>query len=175
MRFINKYKSFFWLVFASICSLSVAHAREIDMNFYGKLVEDACFVNINSVGQSVEFGSIYPRVLYKDGKSQIRKFQITLEDCDTQISQEVHMALSGSEDALRPGLLAVEGNAKGIVISLLQEDGTPIKINSDTLNFPLKTGITVINLAAQVVPLSPDIDIVEGTFSATAVFNLFYP
>ncbi len=123
------------------------------------------------------FDTLAARYFYSHPRSNVKKFDILLEQCDLSLGKTVELSFSGEEDKTQPGLLAISGEAKGIAIGLETEQGEPLDINRGKARFVLQSGNTLLSLQAYLQAAKENIEqqsVQEGQFSAIATFNLNY-
>ncbi|MCS3601922.1 type 1 fimbria pilin [Buttiauxella sp. BIGb0471] len=163
------------LVFTTAFS---AHAVDDNLKFGGTLVSEPCELDPATTDFEVDFRSVVQKSLYLYGRTPAIPFTINLINCDIALANSVTMTFTGSESTNLPGLLAVTGTATGIAIGMEDQAGIPIPFNEATKPLALEAGTTSITFMAYVEG-EPDAianqNIVPGTFTAIATFEIAYP
>lgn len=152
-------------------------ASENNLQFDGALVSEPCNLDPNTTDIVVDFKSIVAKSLYKYNRSSSEVFTINLTDCDTSMSNMVSFTFKGAEDQALPGLLAVNGTAKGIAIGLEYEDGTMLSLNQPTTQQALSDGVSQFTFRAYVAGEPEAVQkesMIMGQFNATATFEMEY-
>lgn len=156
----------------------------IDINFHGEVVSEPCEVDINSDGQSVDFGVTAIKTFYLAGRSDSKPFSIGLKNCDVSISKTVLVSFIGAEDGDQKGYLSLKSaQVKGLAIGIesisgdVQNPSTLIPLNTGSAKYSLTQGANSFKFAAflQASPKSiADHSITEGDFNTTVEFHLEY-
>ncbi|MNC17356.1 Major MR/P fimbria protein precursor [compost metagenome] len=153
-------------------------AQDYNISLHGELVEEPCTLSMASINQTVKLGNVVKNTLYLHQRTHSYGFSIALEDCDISMGNSVEIGFNGVEDLQQPGLLAVNGIAKGIAIGLETEKGKPLEINKTIESYLLHDGTRSLNFGAYVSASETAIEhqgIVEGDFTANVAFTLYYP
>ncbi|HBE9181233.1 TPA: fimbrial protein [Serratia fonticola] len=153
-------------------------AQDYNISLHGELVEEPCTLSMASINQTVKLGNVVKNTLYLHQRTHSYGFSIALEDCDISMGNSVEIGFNGVEDLQQPGLLAVNGIAKGIAIGLETEKGKPLEINKTIKSYLLHDGTRTLNFSAYVSASEAAIEhqgVVEGDFTANVAFTLYYP
>jgi type 1 fimbria pilin len=146
---------------------------DTDIHFSGILVAEPCQLATDSQDQSVDFGSIAARQFINNDQTVPTSFSLRLTDCDLSIGQSVIFTFSGDEDAMQPGLFAVAGEAKGIAILLMDEEGNKVQPGKAMSARALTDAESVF--AFQAAVSAPEFSAVSaGDFTSTVMFSLEY-
>lgn len=175
MIFLKKQSVVITLTFFLISFYS--HASESNLQFDGALVTEPCNLDPNTTDIVVDFKSVVAKSLYKYNRSSSEVFTINLTDCDMSMSNMVSFTFKGAEDQSLPGLLAVNGTAKGIAIGLEYEDGTLLSLNQPTTQLALSEGESQFTFRAYVAGEPEAVQkesMIMGQFNATATFEMEY-
>lgn len=175
-------KSFTWLIFASLCSLS--HGSFADMVFTGNLQDRLCQLAPSSAEQDVIFPQMtLAQFLDAPGRSPSQNFAIRLLNCQADApGKVVKLIFSGQSEQSVPGAVKVSGvNSGKLVIQLVDTDGiTPLALGEahragkgDLITADMMT----LNFSAYVRP-TPDAlaerSVKEGDYSAVVTFEINY-
>lgn len=151
---------------------STLHA-DTDIHFSGILVAEPCQLATDSEDQTVDFGSIAARQFINSDTTVPKPFSLRLTDCDLSIGQSVIFTFTGEEDTGQPGLFAVAGEAKGIAILLMDDDGNNIQPGKAMSARSLVDADNVF--AFQAAVSGPEFSAVSaGDFTSTVMFSLEY-
>jgi type 1 fimbria pilin len=145
---------------------------------HGTLVREPCVVAAGSAGIVVDFDAIADKYLYINTRTPPQSFEIHLENCDPALANRLTLTFSGTASQALPGLLAVDGVAKGFAVGLETGDGHPLPPGQATAQQTLTQGNMTLPFRAYIQG-EPDAlharSIVRGPFTATATFTLAYP
>lgn len=113
------------LVSAILASPSVLADNTTNVYFKGEIVESACGLSPDSIDQTIQLGQ-HPTHIFKaqGDRSTPVPFNITLTDCDTNVSQTAEFTFLSNPDATGK-LFSVEGGASGVGVRILH-NGQPI-------------------------------------------------
>ncbi|MCG3100569.1 fimbrial protein [Enterobacter sp. DRP3] len=166
------------LLIALFMTMHSVQALDNNLQIGGTLVSEPCTLDPVQNTLTVDFGPLIMKGLYKDTRSAVIPFTITLSDCDTTLAQSVVLTLNGEESLGLPGMLAATGTGgKGIAIGLETPEGVAVAINKEIPAYTL-TDTTLIPLQAW-VEAEPDAiknqSLIAGEFSATATLDVRYP
>ncbi|BEO62831.1 exotoxin [Serratia marcescens] len=150
-----------------------------NVRLYGALVAEPCVIPPGDEEIELDFGTIIDKYLYLNTRTLGQKFEIRLAECDINLGKTVAVTLLGTENALLPGLLAINAasQAKGIAIGLETPEGKALPLNAASGKYVLQQGGNVIALQAYVQgePKALVNQAIErGAFSAVATFRLEY-
>lgn len=155
-------------------------ARAADnMIFHGALVAEPCTLRPGDEDISIDFGTVIDKYLYTYGRTQAKRFELVLQECDTSLGNTVKMTFNGIGSAALPGLLALNNNsqASGIALGIETGDGKLVPLNKTALPYLLSTGSNVLQFQAYVQGEPQAIaqkKINPGAFSAVATFTIEY-
>ncbi|WP_024554142.1 fimbrial protein [Franconibacter helveticus 513] len=151
--------------------------RDGDVRFFGEVVNAACAVAVDSQDQTVLMGQVRSNSFTDLGEwTDPHPFRIKLEDCSTNVSQNVGVMFSGETDGkdllvFRTGNGA--GAAEGIGIGITDATGQLIIPNTAPARYaPIQEGETVLHYTARYRSTSRTVK--AGNASAQVWFNLFY-
>lgn len=156
----------------------VSWGQDHNISLHGALVEEPCTLSMASVKQTVNLGNVIKNTLYLHQRTHGYGFSIALEECDLSLGNSVEIGFNGVEDIQQPGLLAVNGLAKGIAIGLETAEGKPLEINKTVKAYSLNDGNSSFKFAAYVSASDAAIEhqgVIEGDFTAHVAFTLYYP
>jgi type 1 fimbria pilin len=167
--------------FAADASTSVVTVTGGTVHFKGSLVDAACSVSTDSADQIVDLGQ-HPLHDFKNvgDKSELRPFNIKLEDCDTTVASTAAVAFSGAVDSTNTDLLAIDataGNgagASGVGIQILDEKSEVVTPDGSKFSAPhtLIDGENILNFKSQYV--STAASPTAGQANADATFIMQY-
>lgn len=167
------------LLAQAIFAVPAMAAAGDNVRLHGALVAEPCVIPPGEEEIALNFGSIIDKYLYQNSRTIGQPFTIHLTDCDQSLGQTVKVSFTGTENAVLPGLLAIDGSsgASGIAIGLETERAVPLPLNKASGTYPLQSGDNLIGLKAFVqgepaAIANRTIDL--GAFSAVATFNLEY-
>lgn len=182
----NQIESIKYLSVSCLCFLystqvmaDVSHINMGNYSFVGNVVITPCQIAPESEKVSVDFKQISVKDLYSANKSKPIPFSIHLINCSTSVFKAVTVTFNGIENQNLPEHLAINEKsvASGIGIGLLNQDDTPIKLNSPSSVQNLTDDNTEIKFKAY-VEAEPDAlrdqTITYGTFYSTAYYTLNY-
>lgn len=156
-----------------------SQALDNNLQISGTLVTEPCTLDVNNNTQTVDFGTVIKKGLYKDVRTPGVPFTITLTECDISLGKTVNITLTGAESTLLAGYLATTGTGSaGVAIGIETPDGKKLPVDQSMTGFTLNDGTTEIVLQAY-VQAEPDAiknqSLVPGSFSATATIDAEYP
>ncbi len=162
--------------FAAASSTTVAGGT---VHFTGEVVDAACTVDTGSQDQTVPLGQVKAASLAASGDvANPTQFNITLDDCSTEVAQTAAVSFTGAADSTDPTALSVSSittpgiAATNVGIQILSNgkvmtpDGTS---TSDPVT--LIDGTNTIPLTAQFVAMG---QATAGAADADATFNVTY-
>lgn len=168
------------VLFFSILLCVALPASAIDdgsVHFQGQVVNTGCSVSAESQDQIVRMGQIRNNEFAATGDwAAPTAFQITLEDCDTSVSQRAGVLFSGESDAKDPQIFRAgygAGAAQGIGVGIF--DATGHLLIPDTAPpwyAPLQNGANVLRFMAKYRSTQPHVQ--AGTADAQVWFNVVY-
>lgn len=146
------------------------------VNFVGQVVDAACSVSSDSVDQTVTLSQVRAAKLTSAGQTANQKedFKITLEDCDTTVSQNAAVTFNGQSDTLMAGVLANTagaGAASNVALQLYGPDGQVLNIGDTSSAVTLIDGENIIPLSVDYIATGAAI---AGNVASTATFNMVY-
>lgn len=153
----------------------------IDINFKGRFINEACEIDLDSVDQKIEMGTVSKISLYGTGHSDPKTFTLQLRKCDPKLLKTVTISFSGTEDSEQKGMLSL-GNAaiKGVALSMNYKEGgiiTPLDIMNNSKKLTLVDGDNSLTLEAYLNASQDAINnntVGEGQFNIIATFKLNY-
>ncbi|UIL51498.1 MULTISPECIES: fimbrial protein [Pantoea] len=156
-----------------------SQALENNLQISGTLVTEPCTLDVNNNTQTVDFGTVIEKGLYKDVRTPGVPFTISLTECDISLGKTVSLTLTGAESTPLPGYLTATGSGSaGVAIGIETPEGKNLPVNQAMTGFALNDGTTEIVLQAY-VQAEPDAiknqSLVPGAFSATATIDAEYP
>lgn len=167
---------------ALLLGLTVAgplQALENNLQISGTLVTEPCTLDVNNNTQTVDFGTVIEKGLYKEVRTPGVPFTISLTECDVSLGKTVNLTLTGAESTPLSGYLIATGSgSSGVAIGIENTEGKNLPVNEALSGFALNDGTTDIVLQA-FVQAEPDAiknqSLVPGAFSATATIDAEYP
>lgn len=158
----------------AIASLGVSGygmAYDGTVNFKGSVVDSACTVNVATQSQSVDFGAVGKSGFTGDKSvTATKKFPITLDSCAVTTYKKVTVRFDGTQDG--DNLKLTAGGATGLAVQLLNPDGTPLAMGTDSAVNDLSTGSNSINFGARYIQNAATVT--TGAANAQAQFTLSY-
>lgn len=151
----------------------LSFAKGTDIHFYGTLISEPCSLSSDSEEQLIDFGPIVKSTFNNNTIAAKRKVNITLDDCDTSISKLVKFTFHGDKFSDNEELFAVSGDAKGVAIKLISEDGDNIAPDVTMNGIAISTGENQFNIEAMLVGYEPT-KITTGNFSTVITFSMSY-
>jgi len=155
------------------------HAQTIGQSkviFSGALIADTCAVASNSQDQSVILPTISTQTLSAAGKTAgSTSFQIVAENCPTSITKvAAHFEMTNAEpgSSTLKNLVVGGSEATGVSVQLLNSDGTPIRVGTTGIAFPVEAGTATMVYGAQYYALA---QATPGGVATYAEFTLAYP
>jgi len=146
------------------------------VRLHGILIAQACNLIGGDDDQKISFDPIMTRYLYQYERSENKRLNFHLTDCDVATIKSAKITFIGSENAALPGLLAVSG-VSGVAIGLEDDTGDRIKMNIASRSWPLTPGANVLTLNAYVQAEAAAIrskSITPGNFTAATTFKIEY-
>lgn len=160
-------------------TVSVADAIDIGggkVTFSGTVIDGGCFINPDSVDQSIQFDPISLAALAVNGQtgsSSSRSFEISVENCEANASKSsgIKITFDGPVSPYDQQSLAPAGEAGGIFIPIEDENGRKIP-----LGVPFDLGYAnLLKFKARVQGGGSEATLQPGEFSGTVAFNISYP
>lgn len=150
-----------------------------EYSFRGNVLATPCQIATNSEKIPVDFGKIAVKELYENGKSKPLPFSIHLTNCSNAISKSLTVTFNGIENQNLPNYLAINDQsiASGIGIGLLNENNTPIQLNSPSIAQALVNNNMEIKFKAFVEAEPQALNnqtLNYGVFYSTAYYTLNY-
>lgn len=141
---------------------------------HGTLVSQSCNLDLGDENQEIKFGSIVNTYLYEHRRSQVRKIEFHIKDCNINTIKSANISFSGTESNSLPGLLSVVG-VDGIAIGIEDLAGNIVKINGVGQRWQInqQESTLSVNSYVQANPSGTE-NITPGSFSAVATFNIKY-
>jgi len=154
-------------------------ADDNNVHLHGALVAEPCVIPPGDEEIALDFGTVIDKYLYLNSRTLGQSFSIHLTECDLSLGKTVNVIFLGTESAVLPGLLAIDGSsqATGIAIGLETQQAKPVSINEASDEFLLQEGESRLALKAFVQGEPEAIrnkSIEHGPFSAVATFRLEY-
>ena len=155
-------------------------ARAADnMVFHGALVAEPCTLRPGDEDISLDFGPVIDKYLYSYGRTQTKRFELVLQECDISLGNTVKVTFSGTGSTALPGLLALNdvSQASGIALGIETGDGKPVPLNKAAPPYLLSRGGNVLQFQAYIQGEPQAIaqkKINPGAFSAVATFAIEY-
>lgn len=173
MSHLNVKSYFLSVLILSLCCLSFNSLADTDVHFSGTLVSEPCQLSQDSEEQVVDFGSINKGIFNNNRLTAAKSINIQLINCDVSIAENVVFIFNGEEDVSQPGFFSVTGDASGIAVMLINDNGTQIKPGQ---KIPAKKIINLDNgFTFYAAVYGPDSDlIIPGDFTSTLLFSMSY-
>lgn len=151
------------------------------LNFSGRVTSNLCQVSTDDVTQSIDLGEVTKQQI-TDSATKKQSFSVTLNNCDTTVSQISYVLADGNNNDSSANYLqpkASDTSAEGVGVYVTKSDGTAIKVG-DTYNIDVqKNGSDalpqqVIALAAYIDSTSPgDVGgVTGGTVEAVGTLTI---
>ena len=126
MRQVTRQSVLFFSVLLCV-ALPASAIDDGSVHFQGQVVNTGCSVSAESQDQIVRMGQIRNNEFAATGDwAAPTAFQITLEDCDTSVSQRAGVLFSGESDAKDPQIFRAgygAGAAQGIGVGIFDATG----------------------------------------------------
>lgn len=158
--------------------ISMPVIADDNVRFHGALVIDPCVVSPESI--ELDFGTTVDKYLYLNTRTNVKPFEISLEECDVSLGKTVSVKFTGTENINLPGLLAIDAansSAAGIAIGIVDQEGKVIQLNKVSNAHSLSAGFNAISLGA-FLQAEPEAiashSIGRGSFNAVITFSLIY-
>ena len=148
------------------------------IHFKGEVVNAACAIDSESMNQTVELGQVRSARLTKAGDfSSTVGFNITLNDCEANVSSQAAVAFLGATVKNNDNTLALQnsaaGSAQNVGIQILDRKGEVLKLDGATVSTTtdLIDGTNILPFQARYIALGKSI---AGTANADATFKVQY-
>ncbi|HEM6846534.1 type 1 fimbrial protein [Providencia rettgeri] len=165
-------KNVFYLVIVFFIP-QLTFSKDTDIHFYGTLISEPCTLSLDSEEQLIDFGPIIKSTFNNNTVAAKRNVNITLNGCDISISKFVKFTFHGDKFSDNEELFAVTGEAKGIAIKLISEDGDNISPDVPMSDIELSSGTNQLNIEAMLVGYDLS-KISTGSFSSVVTFSMSY-
>ncbi|MHC9060919.1 fimbrial protein [Pantoea sp. y20] len=144
-----------------------------EVRFLGRMVAQPCMVDGGSKDLNVDMGHTSTYDLGRnDGRGKPVPFYIIL-NCSSAVNNVVKVSFAGKEETVSPGGIAIDGEAAGIALHLMNKDETAININDASSSIPLVVGQNMLPFLVYVQALS-GVKVTPGDYKANATFSLLY-
>lgn len=146
------------------------------VNFVGQVVEAACSVSADSIDQTVTLSQVQANKLSAPGMvaNQKEDFNIKLEDCDHNVSQNAAVIFNGQQDVTIQDTLANTagaGSATNVALQLYGPAGETLSMGKTSSTVTLIDGENVIPLSVDYIATG---QATPGNVTATATFSMVY-
>lgn len=142
------------------------------VHFKGKVIEAPCGIAPESAYQSIDFGQLSKSHLANNGISDARPLLIKLVNCDvTNVKKGVAVTFTGRTATGIPGELETAGKANTAIV--INGYGKDIVYGTPTDHINIASGDNTLRFTSWVKQASGK-QVAEGTFEATANFNMSY-
>ncbi|EKP0260217.1 fimbrial protein [Aeromonas sobria] len=139
-----------------------------ELNIRANVIQSGCALLTPDL--VVEMGALSVATLTQGQSSAI---PITLAfDCHGQSVSTLSVAVTGVEDALQPGLLAIAGRARGVALVLESQTGLNLAVNGPAQDLPLATNGELVLLSRLVMSGQ---SIIPGDYWANASLVINIP
>lgn len=155
--------------------LSDASTVNADLNFSLTYTSESCDVASGSKLVKVPMGTWDSSIFAKVGSSSpAMPFQIEI-NCNGVNNTGVEIGFYGDADEHNSQLLALTGadSAQGIGISIFNDQGEEVTLNSPGKTIYPENGISILRFTASYV--ATVLPVVSGNANAVATFSLVYP
>lgn len=153
------------LAAGSALTMNQAFAAAGTINFTGKILDNACDVDVASQNQSIDLGSYNKTEFPTSGsKTAAKEVKIVLKNCPVTVTN-AQVRFDGTPDLTNASLLAIDssvvGAASGVAINLMTADKADLPLHgSNSYSYPLSSSADntlmfyaqYISTAATVVP-----------------------
>lgn len=169
------------MLFVSVSLCSPMAYADGNLQMDGTLVTEPCTLDPGLNTITVSFGTVIKKGLYREPRSSVQTFKVSLSDCDVSLGHDVTLTFTGEESQAEgmSGYLATTGpGSTGIVIGIETQDGSAVAINEPTPAFKLHDGLSEIYFQAYVLATPEAVrnqSLAAGDFSATATLDIDYP
>lgn len=111
------------------------------VKFTGEITDAACDIDTNSTNQVVDLGKWASSYFKATGTETTKtSFHINVKDCPSSVSK-VAVLFDGTHDANEADLLAINGDATGVGIKLIEADETTqVKLGTISKEYPIDAG-----------------------------------
>lgn len=145
------------------------------LSFSGAAIVPAC--QVDGIEKTVDMGQVSSNRFDQSGEyMSATPFEIRLVNCSPRVSHQVSVAFYGVSNAQLPVALSIgteDNSATGIAISLADNVGNPVSINSSFQPvWTLLNGTMTLRFVARYVAISPRVT--GGKVDATTTFLLTY-
>lgn len=139
------------------------------LNFSGRVTSNLCQVSTDNVTQSIDLGEVTKQQI-TDGATKKQSFSVTLNNCDTTVSQISYVLTDGNNNQNTANYLQPKSgdtSAQGVGVYVTKSDGSAVTVGTKYDIDVQKGDDGVSALPQQVIALTGYIDsIVPGDVSS---------
>ena len=102
------------------------------LNFSGRVTSNLCQVSTDSVTQSIDLGEVTKQQI-TDSATKKQSFSVTLNNCDTTVSQISYVLADGNNNQSQAAYLQPKSgdtSARGVGVYVTKSDGTAINVGT---------------------------------------------
>lgn len=145
------------------------------VTFEGDIVNAPCSISPGTTDQTIAMGQISNRVLTTVGESTPQPFNIELQGCDVNsTNDQITFTFNGLADPANANLFALNGTASGAGIRLVDPAGKDIKPHTATAPLNLGNGNATLTFNASLKHSNASAAVVPGRFNSTVNFEVAY-
>lgn len=153
------------------------------LNFSGRVTSNLCQVSTSDVTQSIDLGEVTKQQI-TDGATKKQSFSVTLNNCDTTVSQISYVLADGNNNQNTAAYLQPKSgdtSAQGVGVYVTKSDGSAITVGTKYDIDVQKANDGTSALPQQVIALTGYIDsitpgdassVVGGTVEATGTLTI---
>ncbi|MKO33735.1 type 1 fimbrial protein [Escherichia coli] len=153
------------------------------LNFSGRVTSNLCQVSTDNVTQSIDLGEVTKQQI-TDRATKKQSFSVTLNNCDTTVSQISYVLADGNNNKNQATYLQPKSgdtSAQGVGVYVTKSDGTAINVGTKYDIDVQKANDGTSALPQQVIALTGYIDsitpgdvsgVVGGTVEATGTLTI---
>lgn len=166
------------LAASSALTMTQALAAAGTVNFTGKILDNACDVDVASQNQIVDLGSYYKTEFPTTGsRTAAKEVKIVLKNCPVTVTN-AQVRFDGTPDLSNASLLAIDssvaGAATGVAINIMTADKADLPLHgSNSYTYPLSsTADNTLMFYAQYI--STAAAVIPGPANSVANFSVVY-
>lgn len=170
------------MTLGTVSMANAANQGSGTVTFKGSIIDAPCSIDPGSVDQTIQLGAIASAQLKNGGKSTPQDILIKLTGCDVGTAKTVTTTFKGTQSIAQPGLLAMQGSARGASISINDASGKTLPLGEASQIQSIADGQETLRFSAHLQgdPASGVGDaavpavITPGEFNSVADFTLAY-
>lgn len=176
------------VVSALFCGAAMATSADNDssyatLNFSGRVTSNLCQVSTDNVTQNIDLGEVTKQQI-KDSATKKQSFSVTLNNCDTSVSQISYVLADGNNNQSNAAYLQPKSgdtSAQGVGVYVTKSDGSAIQVGQ-SYNIDVQKDTDgnsalpqqVIALTGYIDSITPgdDSGVAGGTVEATGTLTI---